>query len=69
MTSSPSQEPRRRKGHTDVRPRVRVWYCELYGEGGWVHACPACWIGRLFFTVMVLAPAAWMLKELLLESR
>lgn len=69
MTFSPSQEPRRRKGHPDPRPRVQIWYCELYGPGGWIHGCPACWISRLFFVVMVLAPAAWMLKELLLDPR
>ncbi len=63
MTHTPSREPRRRRGHSYDRPKLGLWYCDLYGQGGWIHACPACWIGRFFFVIMVLAPVAWILKE------
>jgi len=36
--------------------RVSIWYCDL--EESWYHACPACWVGRFFFVVMVVAPLA-----------
>jgi len=68
MTSGPSHKPRKGKGRPERRQTTTIWHCDLYGLGGWIHGCPACWIRRLLFVVMVLAPLSWLVKEWLIAQ-
>jgi len=39
---------------------IPIWRCNLFkGLGGYVHACPACWVNRFMFTLMVILPFAF----------
>lgn len=38
-----------------------IWWCELYDSR--IHGCPACWVSRFFYTILVIAPLLFLLTR------
>lgn len=44
---------------------IPIWRCDLFrGLAGYIHGCPACWVSRFMFTLMVVLPISYGLAVL-----